>query len=76
MEAISNVDFDEVLSRLIAFANGDLGEGDQNYYFDDYGFDVMPTKDQFKDWLEQLRFVKSEVESEHCATDFFYESTF
>ena len=76
MEAISKIDFDEVLDRLIAFANGDLGEGDQNYYFDDYGFDVMPTKEQFKAWLEQLKFVKSEVDSEHGASDFFYESTF
>jgi hypothetical protein len=76
MEEISKIDFDEVLSRLIAFANGDLGEGDQNYYFDDYGFDVMPTKEQFKAWLEQLKFVKSEVDSEHGAADFFYESRF
>ena len=76
MEDISKIDFDEVLSRLIAFANGDLGEGDQNYYFDEYGFDVMPTKEQFKAWLEQLKFVKSEVDSEHGASDFFYESTF
>jgi hypothetical protein len=76
MEEISKIDFDEVLDRLIAFANGDLGEGDQNYYFDDYGFDVMPTKEQFKAWLEQLKFVKSEVDSEHGASDFFYESTF
>ena len=76
MEEISKIDFDEVLDRLIAFANGDLGEGDQNYYFDDYGFDVMPTKEQFKAWLEQLKFVKSEVDSEHGAADFFYESRF
>ena len=76
MEEISKIDFDEVLDRLIAFANGDLGEGDQNYYFDEYGFDVMPTKEQFKAWLEQLKFVKSEVDSEHGATDFFYESRF
>ena len=76
MEEISKIDFDEVLSRLIAFANGDLGEGDQNYYFDEYGFDVMPTKEQFKAWLKQLKFVKSEVDSEHGASDFFYESTF
>ena len=41
-----------------------------------YGFDVMPTKEQFKAWLEQLKFVKSEVDSEHGASDFFYESTF
>jgi hypothetical protein len=64
------------LERLINFCDGDIGSGDHCYDFDEFGFDVNPTKEQFAEWLEQLRFVKDEVETNLDASEFFEESGF
>ena len=76
MEELCDVTFDEVLERLTNFCDGDIGSGDHCYDFDKFGFDVDPTKEQFTEWLEQLRFVKDEVETNLDASEFFEEGGF
>ena len=76
MEELCDVTFDEVLERLMDFCDGEIGDGDHCYDFDEFGFDVDPTKEQFTEWLEQLRFVKDEVETNLDASAFFEEDGF
>ena len=76
MEELCDVTFDEVLERLTDFLDGEIGEGDHCYDFDEFGFDVDPTKEQLTEWLEQLRFVKDEVETNLDASAFFEEDGF
>ena len=76
MEELCDVTFDEVLERLMDFCDGEIGDGDHCYDFDEFGFEVKPTKEQFTEWLEQLRFVKDEVETNLDASEFFEEGGF
>ena len=76
MEELCDVTFDEVLERLMDFCDGEIGDGDHCYDFDEFGFDVGPSKAQFTEWLEQLRFVKDEVETNLDASAFFEEDGF
>lgn len=76
MEEISNVTFDEVYERLVDFCDGNIGEGESCYCFDEFGFDVKPSMKQLKDWLEQLRFPANEVEEALESSEFFEEGGF
>lgn len=76
MEEKYDVKFDKVFKYLRSFVNGNIGKGNRCYDFADFGFDVYPTDEQLKTWLEQLRFVVSSINDDVKSYDWFNDEGF